>query len=106
MTSKQRRHAIVEVLSTGRRVSMRELSERFGVTRRTIRLDIDFITKFYNLDISKGHKGGVLMVGSLGFDHQMLTYSEQSLLEKLQVIVSEEDANTLQRIILKFGWCG
>lgn len=106
MTSKQRQHAIIEVLSSGRKVTMRELAEQFGVSRRTIRLDIDYLSKLYKLEITKGRNGGVRMVEPPDLNHKRLSTKQQSVLEKLQATASKEDGCVLQSIILEFGWCG
>lgn len=62
----ERQLAIVKILKTEKFVKVRELQEKLGVTRRTIRYDLSYLRRVYPDNIishSGRYTGGIEWVG-------------------------------------------
>ena len=75
----ERREAIKAILLSGRRVSLRGLSEQFGVTRQTILKDFGKMTDF-PIAVFKGPGGGYEYAG----DNPKIAVSLKTLRELLK----------------------
>lgn len=59
----ERRSEIVRLLKTGKRLTLREMSERFDVTKRTILNDMNRLPPDFPVAIEYGRNGGYFYTG-------------------------------------------
>ena len=103
MNTFERRMAIIDVLSERRKEQVENLAFEFGVTERTIRNDIYELSLSYPIDTKKGKGGCVFVQEGFMLRRRYLTDKEKTLLEKLAVNLSGEEAAMLQAIVKSFG---
>lgn len=103
MQANERRMQILEVLCDRRHESIDNLSFEFGVSRRTIRYDIEILTCSYPIYTTQGNGGGVHVVDGYRIGKQYLTKEQKDLLEKIATRLTGEDFKTMQSILKKFG---
>ena len=74
ITPTERRMEIIKVLCKRRSETMENLAEEFGVTSRTIRNDIDYLSLSYPIETVRGrYGGGVKIIGDFDLDRKYLT---------------------------------
>lgn len=61
MSFYERREAILKLMENGDKVTLRELSERFGVSRKTILNDIMHLTEHHRIAVEYGRCGGYFL---------------------------------------------
>lgn len=59
MTSNERRNALLEILSMRRFETLENLAFEFGVSKRTIRYDIEILSLTYPIYTVQGNGGGI-----------------------------------------------
>lgn len=102
MNANERRMQILDVLCDRRHESIDNLAFEFGVSRRTIRYDIEILTCSYPIYTTQGNGGGVHVVDGYRRGKQYLSDKESDLLEKLAARLSGEDFATMQAILKKY----
>lgn len=102
MSANERRMQILEVLCDRRHESIDNLAFEFGVSRRTIRYDIEMLTCSYPIYTTQGNGGGVHVVDGYRFGRKYMTEEQTELLERLAAKLTGEDFQTMQEIIKNF----
>lgn len=93
MGTAERRLEILKYLCRYRQATMPQLSEKFGVSVRTIQRDIFEIEATFHvpLDIRCGkYDGGVFVKGDYSFDRSYMNQDELELLAKVHGLVKKE----------------
>lgn len=102
MSANERRMQILEVLCDRRHESIDNLAFEFGVSRRTIRYDIEMLTCSYPIYTTQGNGGGVHVVDGYRLGRKYMTEEQTELLERLAAKLTGEDFQTMQEIIKNF----
>ena len=100
----ERREAILEVLCKRRQETIDNLAQEFGVSRRTIRYDIEELSCAYPIESMRGRYGGGVRVADgyyVGRKYQKP--EQQELLRKLAQQLSGEDLATMNSILSEFA---
>lgn len=98
-----RREAILEVLCKRRYETIDNLAEEFGVSRRTIRYDIEELSCAYPIESVKGrYGGGVRVAEGYYLGRKYLKPSQQELLKRLSGELEGEDLATMNSILSDF----
>lgn len=103
MNTFERRMEIIDILAERKKEQVDNLAFELNVTERTIRNDIYELSLSYPIDTKKGKGGCVFVQEGFTLRRRFLTDKERTLLEKLAVNLSGEDAATLQTIVKSFG---
>ena len=96
MGTAERRLEILKYLCRKRHSTVKELSEMFGVSVRTIQRDIFEIEFVFHvpLEIKSGRYGGIYVIGNYSFDRMYMSQTEIDLLVKIKLMVkSNLDTN-------------
>ena len=99
----ERWRAILEVLCVRRRETRENLAFKFGVSIRTIDYDIESLSLKYPIYTTQGKGGGISVIDGFYLDRKYLTGKQLSLLKKLYLNLSGEDAVIMKSIIKNFG---
>lgn len=100
----ERRKAILEVLCKRRQETIDNLAHEFGVSRRTIRYDIEELSCAYPIESMKGrYGGGVRVADGYYIGRKYLKPSQQELLKRLSEQLSGEDLATMSSILSDFA---
>lgn len=102
MSANERRMQILEVLCDRRHESIDNLAFEFGVSRRTIRYDIEMLTCSYPIYTTQGNGGGVHVVDGYRFGRKYMTEEQTELLERLAAKLTGNDFQIMQEIIKNF----
>ena len=102
MSANERRMQILEVLCDRRHESIDNLAFEFGVSRRTIRYDIEMLTCSYPIYTTQGNGGGVHVVDGYKFGCKYMTDKQTELLERLAAKLTGNDFQIMQEIIKNF----
>lgn len=103
MLAADRRMEIVSILVVSGHVTMRELAQEFGVSRRTIMHDISRLTYGYPIYTKQGPGGGVFIMDSYKPYNNTLTVTEQERLKQMYHAAEGEDKKILERVLRKYG---
>ena len=106
MTSNERRNALLEILSMRRFETLENLAFEFGVSKRTIRYDIEILSLTYPIYTTKGNGGGIHVDENYRLGKSYLKKDQQELLERLLPNLNGKDATTMKEIIKTFGLKG
>lgn len=99
----ERRRAILEVLCKRRQETIDNLAQEFGVSRRTIRYDIEELSCAYPIESVKGrYGGGVRVADGYYIGRKYLKPSQQELLKRLSEQLNGEDLATMNSILSEF----
>ena len=101
----ERRQSILEILSVKRKTTCSELMKRFGVTRKTLRKDIEMLQRSVPIYTSKGNDGGVFVIDSWKFEHRFLLPEQEKILIKTMNSsrTSAKDKDTILSILNDFS---
>jgi predicted DNA-binding transcriptional regulator YafY len=92
MGPNERRMEIMEVLCQRRQETMENLATEFGVSIRTIRNDIDYLSLSYPLETIRGrYGGGVRVMDGFYMNRKYLKPEQKELLERLGTSLSGKD---------------
>ena len=100
--AEERREKIMEILSVHRRTNLKELSERFGVSRRTILYDLDAITASAQFYTVPGNGGGIFACEGWHYRPAGLTARMQKAVEDA-INGLPPDKAALQELLDAFG---
>ncbi len=106
MTSNERRNALLEILSMRRFETLENLAFEFGVSKRTIRYDIEILSLTYPIYTVQGNGGGIHVDENYRLGKSYLKKDQQELLERLLPNLNGKDATTMREIIKTFGLKG
>lgn len=99
----ERREAILETLCIRRHDTIDNLSQEFGVSRRTIRYDIEELSCAYPIESVKGrYGGGVRVLDGYYIGRKYLKPRQQELLKKLAKNLSDDDLEVMNSIFSDF----
>jgi predicted DNA-binding transcriptional regulator YafY len=102
----ERRIETIKYLCRKRRATMAEISKEFGVSVRTVKRDIDYLSGVMMIPIycqSGKYEGGVYIDDDYRWDKMYMTLEQISLLIKVKEMVtdklSDKENTTLKQII-------
>lgn len=100
----ERRQQILEYLSDVRQTTLDKLVEEFGVSKRTIRYDLEVLTCSAPIETVTGRYGGGIRVADGWYIGRRYLHSDQeALLRELLPGLQPEDQKTMQRILDAFA---
>jgi predicted DNA-binding transcriptional regulator YafY len=104
MGPNERRQEIMETLCHRRQETMANLAFEFGVSIRSIRNDIDYLSLNYPLETVRGrHGGGVRVMDGFYMNHKSLKPEQKELLERLRVNLYGNDLAVMNSIFKDFA---
>lgn len=103
MSANKRRQAIWHTLCSQRHVKMSYLVELYGVSRTTIRKDIEILSLSYPLITSNGYNGGVSLPDWYVPDPAVLSPHQLDLLVRLSKTLDGDDAKIMESIIAELS---
>lgn len=104
MDAVERRQQILELLCQRRKDTMQNLAAELGVSERTIRRDIEILTRSYPLETVCGRYGGGVRVADwYHLDRQRMSPKQTALLRRLAADLRGEDLEVMEQILLKFA---
>ena len=118
MDAVERRQQILELLCQRRKDTMQNLAAELGVSRppscscycevlvseRTIRRDVEILTRSYPLETVCGRYGGGVRVADwYHLDRQRMSPKQTALLRRLAADLRGEDLEVMEQILLKFA---
>jgi len=104
MGSNERRMEIMEVLCHRRQDTMKNLANEFGVSIRTIRNDIDYLSLSYPLETIRGrYGGGVKVMDGFYMSNRYLKPQQKELLERLSASLTGNDLAVVNSIFKDFA---
>ena len=99
----ERRQSILEVLCLRRFDTIDHLANEFGVSRRTIRYDLEVLQCSYPIETVKGGGGGVRVMDGYYIGMKYLNSGQAALLEKLSETLSGDELLMMQSILKTFS---
>ena len=106
MTSNERRNALLEILYMRRFETLENLAFEFGVSKRTIRYDIEILSLTYPIYTVQGNGGGIHVDEKYRLGKSYLKDEQKELLERLLPSLDGKDAEVMKSIIRTFGLKG
>lgn len=104
MDAVERRQQILELLCQRRKDTMQNLAAELGVSERTIRRDVEVLTRSYPLETVCGRYGGGVRVADwYHLDRQRMSPKQTALLRRLAADLRGEDLEVMEQILLKFA---
>ena len=104
MDAVERRQQILELLCQRRKDTMQNLAAELGVSERTIRRDVEILTRSYSLETVCGRYGGGVRVADwYHLDRQRMSPKQTALLRRLAADLRGEDLEVMEQILLKFA---
>lgn len=104
MDAVERRQQILELLCQRRKDTMQNLAAELGVSERTIRRDVEILTRSYPLETVCGRYGGGVRVADwYHLDRQRMSPRQTALLRRLEADLRGEDLEVMEQILLKFA---
>lgn len=104
MDAVERRQQILELLCQRRKDTMQNLAAELGVSERTIRRDVEILTRSYPLETVCGRYGGGIRVADwYHLDRQRMSPKQTALLRRLAADLRGEDLEVMEQILLKFA---
>lgn len=102
MSSMERRMEILETLCRRRNDTVENLANEFGVSKRTIKYDIEYLSLSYPVYTVQGNGGGIYISDGYRLGRKYLTETQSNLLEKLSARLTGEDLETMKSILNTF----
>lgn len=104
MNQVERRNAIKEILFSDRNAQIQNLADRFGVSVRTIKYDIEALTCSYPIETVRGRYGGGVKVSDWYHpSRNTLSPKQMGLLKKLAPNLEGDDLTVMNSIISQFA---
>lgn len=104
MDAVERRQQILELLCQRRKDTMQNLAAELGVSERTIRRDVEILTRSYPLETVCGRYGGGVRVADwYHLDRQRMSPKQTALLRRLAADLRGGDLEVMEQILLKFA---
>jgi predicted ArsR family transcriptional regulator len=99
----ERRQEILSVISSRRHDTIDNLAFEFGVSRRTIRYDIEALSMDNPIYTTQGGGGGVHMVDGCFAGRKYITDKQEELLRRLLSGLTGEDVEIMNCILKSFA---
>lgn len=103
MSANERRMAIWNTLCMQRQATIGFLAEKYGVSTRTIRYDVEVLSRSYPIETRAGKNGGVRVADWFQPGNDILMPEQMDLLLKLQSEMDGNDAIMMRDIIAALG---
>ena len=103
MSPNERRQELLETLCRRRKDTYDNLAHEFGVSKRTIRYDVEILSCSYPIETVSGNGGGVKIADWYHLNRKALNPAQVALLKKLGAQLQGEDLATLNSIISDFA---
>ena len=103
MSPNERRQELLETLCRRRKDTYDNLAHEFGVSKRTIRYDIETLSCSYPIETVSGNGGGVKIADWYHLNRKTLNPGQVALLKKLGAQLQGADLATLNSIISDFA---
>lgn len=103
MNASERRMAIWNTLCMHRQVTIGFLASKYGVSVRTIRYDVEVLSRSYPIETRAGKNGGVRLADWFHPGNDILMPEQMDLLLKLQSEMEGKDAIIMRDIIVALG---
>lgn len=103
MNASERRMAIWNTLCMHRQVTIGFLASKYGVSVRTIRYDVEVLSRSYPIETRAGKNGGVRLADWFLPRNDILMPEQMDLLLKLQSEMEGKDAIIMRDIIVALG---
>jgi len=104
VTQTERREAIREYLFSERFANIENLANEFGVSKRTIRYDVEALTCLYPVETVRGrYGGGVKLADWYHPSRSKLAPEQMALLKKLAPSLNGSDLVVMNSIISQFA---
>ena len=103
MTQAERQMAIRDYISDKRETSIRELMAEFGVSRNTIRSDLDAITPTTSFEMVPGHGGGIKALPGWSSGRRYLNHEQEALLKSILPGLQPEQQTVMESILAAFA---
>lgn len=94
---------ILEVLCRRRSDTVENLANEFGVSKRTIKYDIEYLSLSYPVYTVQGNGGGVRIDDGYRLGMKYLSEKQSNLLEKLAVGLTGEELETMKGILQTYS---
>ena len=99
----ERKKEILSILSQKRKTTYAEIAREFGVSTKTIQMDIEELILVHPIETSRGRNGGVWLPDGY-YPHSMkMTVEQTSLCRKLAAQLSGLDSEVMKSILAQFG---
>jgi len=99
----ERRAEIIRILDGGRRETMSNFAFHFGVSIRTIRYDIEFLTTIYQIEAVRGKGGCVKLMDGYRLYQNVLSEEQQETLIEIIPVISQRQAEVVKNLLVAFG---
>lgn len=99
----ERRQAILEALSDRRHETLDSLASEFGVSKMTIRRDIDVLSCSAPIYTVQGGGGGICVTDGWYVSRRYLHDGQEKLLRKLMKGLQPDDQIVMQQILTAFA---
>lgn len=103
MNAGDRRAEILSHLSSVRQSTVSDLAQKFDVSKRTIRYDIETLTLTAPIETVQGNGGGIRILDWYRHDRKTLAPEQVSLLKKLAPTLKGQELTVLNSILTQFG---
>lgn len=103
MTQAERQLAIRDLISDRRETSIKELMAEFGVSRNTIRSDLDAITPCTAFEMVPGHGGGIRALPGWSSGRRYLNQEQEALLASLLPGLQPDQQTVMESILTAFA---
>ena len=102
-SANERRQLIMEALSDRRSDTVENLATEFGVSKRTIKYDIEIIGCSVPIYAVQGHGGGIRVADGWYVGRRYLHNDQEALLRSLLDGLQPEQQKTMQGILKAFA---
>lgn len=103
VTANERRQEIIEILSDRRFERIENLMSEFGVSRSTIKRDIEVLSLFYPIYSVSGNGGGIRVADGWYSNRRYLKPAQEELLNHLKSGLQPEDMQVMESILAAFA---
>lgn len=99
----QRRKEIERMLLSGRKLTVPEMMEKFGVGRDAVRRDFDIINEELPLIVKQGYQGGYSLMDGPGRHQNILSEEQLECLREIMLVCTEKQKEIIQLMIWELG---
>ena len=103
MGANERRMAIWHTLCAQRQVTIAYLAEKYHVSKRTVRYDVEILSRVYPIETRSGKNGGIRVADWFQPSENMLMPVQMDLLLQLHKDMDGNDAIMMGDIIAALG---
>lgn len=93
---------ILEVLCRRRSDTVENLANEFGVSKRTIKYDIEYLSLSYPVYTVQGHGGGVYIADGYRLGKKYFSQKQSEFLERIAEGLTGEDLEMMKGILKTF----